>query len=248
MEIKPGSKKLWIVADDFGSHAEIDEGIRIAAENGALTCADIMVSTGQTQTSLRKMAEWQVIPQLGIHIEQSTDNDYLDRLRATIRRRTASTVFRAALCTTTIRQIETFREITGQNPAHVSVHHNLHMKDENNSWSWFDECLKELNLPDNTAIRGQTTYPIRHNRAWYRIVGREPYTPIQFALVLAQAEAKTSKTLELIVHPAIRLDEKPDWGGLFPVSFREKDLSSLLAIIKSNVITAKSYSIEPSQQ
>lgn len=118
------AKKILIVnADDFGLSAGINAGIIRAHEHGVVTSASLMVrwsAATEAATLARRCPRLSV----GLHVdlgEWTCENDHWRQTYQVVPNDDA-----AAVAAEIVRQLETFRRLTGRAPTHLDSHQHVH--------------------------------------------------------------------------------------------------------------------------
>jgi len=243
-------KPIIVVADDGGLHETINEGTRVAAERRAISCVDYMVEErGAIIEALSLHNEFPHVS-IGLHVSIPGINDYaVTALSYSCRWRPLDKLYKEQLIRHTEKQIKIFQDAFGYQPAHLSTQGNLHLDYGGNSFIWFLELMERLSGSEVSTIlvRGIDTIPIRHTRFREMILGRNPLTPEQFRLMLHNMSPSVDRPLELVVHPAQRLNwpTEPPLKAFYITTLRECDLNSLLEILNEGVIEKAGYEIVP---
>ena len=147
-------RALIVNADDLGQSVGINRGIAEAHEDGIVTSASLMV---RWPASAEAAAYARSRPELGLGLHLDLGEWYLDdgiwvaRYEVLVREHPDDVVAELR------RQLERFRELTGEDPTHIDSHQHVHIKDHTREATL--ELAAELAVPvrrltDAIAYRG----------------------------------------------------------------------------------------------
>lgn len=114
-------KKLIVNADDFGYSKGINEGIIKGHEEGVVTSASLMVY-GSAALHAAALAKKTPHVGLGLHFQiENFDVELFWQLKKTV-----ASLFIESTKKNFIRQVDTFKKLTGNMPDHIDSHHHIH--------------------------------------------------------------------------------------------------------------------------
>lgn len=124
-------RRIAICADDFGSHASVDEAVLLLAEHGRVTATSCMVGGPSWPRGCLPLRDAAAAGQLdaGLHLDltQFPANASLQRpLREWMVRTFTGQVDRSAVTSEIRSQLDRFEQAMGQPPAHVDGHEHVH--------------------------------------------------------------------------------------------------------------------------
>ena len=140
-----GRRSLIVNADDFGMSAGVNRGIIEAHCRGIVTSTSLMVRWGAATEAVRLSRD---CPQLGmgLHIDlgewKFQDGNWMTLYEV------VSLQNRDEVSREVTRQLDRFRELTGQNPTHLDSHQHVHR----------EEPVRSVMI----EISKQTSIPLRH--------------------------------------------------------------------------------------
>ncbi len=241
------SQKLLIVCDDAG-FASVDRGIvHLAEQANAHVCAEYLIEADGAAGRAKTMSGHPLVS-VGLHFELSNISD-ADRVAMArgLRAKGASLgeqpeIQRKARDDAR-RQLTTFRDAVGSDPAHVSTHGDFHLDAIGAVMSWWKEHLCDL-FDDNPPPLQWDAPIVRHNKYCWNVgeAMREPLTPDEFCAELANHAADV---VEFVLHPALPRAGDAPLEMLFDAEMRVRDLETAVRILVSDCLKKARFDIAP---
>lgn len=187
-------KSLLIVADDYGVHPIIDNGIIKAVRNNAVDCIDMIVTHPHFQTSYNNLLADNVVKEkidrgdlkLGLHltltvggplyqddaayIEDISVNNGVDfkyRSAQTIATRIIaySSIHKEALKKEMYMQCAKFKEIVGRNPDHISSHEGVFQPNKK-LYNVYSDFVRDPDISSFMRCPTLLCFDPYHKNAW----------------------------------------------------------------------------------
>ena len=140
-----GRRSLIVNADDFGMSAGVNRGIIEAHRRGIVTSTSLMVRWGAAAEAVTLSRDCPRLG-LGLHIDlgewKFQDGNWMTLYEV------VSLWNRDEVSREVTRQLDRFRELTGQNPTHLDSHQHVHR----------EEPVRSVMI----EISKQTAIPLRH--------------------------------------------------------------------------------------
>jgi predicted glycoside hydrolase/deacetylase ChbG (UPF0249 family) len=210
-------KQLIVIADDFGLHPAIDQGIMEGFKRGVVTSASVLID-GNTIDSVVRWYRLHKRADLGLHLSLDTiDSTAILEAEVFIRRFTA--------------QYKLFRKLFCTRPTNISLHHSRVIRTIQKDPRLFAELLVSLRV-----FEKKIGIPLRFN-----------IEAVTFSLAPHHASVtlkhlkQTLKNLRpglnmLITHPARRLNDAILLVSAYPLQKREKEYGLLTNKIFTNIV------------
>lgn len=207
-------RRLIVNADDFGQSAGINEGIIRCHQHGILTSASLMVRWPHAAAAAAYARGTHTFS-IGLHIDLGEwvhQNGEWGELYTVV-----TTEDPAEVKAEVLRQLETFRALTGSNPTHLDSHQHVHASEP--VARIVDEVGAALGIP----VR-QRTDAVRYEGSFYGQAGTgEPLiAAITVERLSGILRALPIGTTELGCHPGLRHDAH----GMYIVE-REQEVNVL---------------------
>lgn len=239
------------VADDVGQHPSVNRGVFRAAEQGAISAADVMMATQWSGEACTQLKRNYPDVNVGLHIEVFPEMHPLEaspKVFSLRGQRNKPSELIIPLVRQTRDQLHRYQDRMGNNPLHISTHDHAHLDLSGKIYEDFLDVLgEEMGSLSTSVIRQHHTTLVRHTTLTSMQQGEAPLTPAAFGVLLASIYAG-DKAVELCTHPGMNDHPDKQIQSDFTLDMRARDLDSLLAIASSRVVELTGYTFSTPDQ
>ena len=192
---KNGDRFLIVNADDFGHSAGVNRGVIQAHERGIVTSASLMAERPAAAEAVAYSRQHPDLS-LGLHVNLGQwvfqDGNWVSEYQL------APMDDPAALAAAAAQQLETFRSLTGRNPAHIDSHQHVHRQEPVRTILL--EMARRLGIPLRSFTPG-----ITYCGDYYGQTGKGLPLPdaINVGALIALLPSLSSGITELGCHPGL---------------------------------------------